>query len=240
MCLTTFMLNIYSGLRQGLAVCIFLFALILLEKKKILFFYVLVLLAFTFHTSAIILFILPFLMRIPLNKFTILITISITLASAIGINYLVGLVGLNETNYFDINKERGSLPIGSILNSLVLIFVIVISYRLKVQLSIKNNETTSLFWWISLLTLFFSMLDTQFPILGRFCLYFNIVVYTLFLYYIKKIKDCIRRELLSSLFIVFLLFRMGVILALKPEWYHLDPYAFFDFSTEVHDTRLGY
>lgn len=240
MCLTTFMLNIYSGLRQGLAVCIFLFALILLEKKKFLLYYVLVLLAFTFHTSAVILFVLPILMRVPLNKFTIFITISIALASAIGINYLVELAGLNETNYFDVNKERASLPIGSILNSLVLFFVIVTSYRLKVQLSVSNNETTSLFWWISLLTLFFSFLDTQFPILGRFCLYFNIIVYTLFLYYINMIKHYNTRQLLSLLLVFFLLFRMGIILGLKPEWYHLDSYAFFDFSTEVHDTRLGY
>lgn len=239
MCLIP-LLSIYSGIRQGLATCIFLFALISLNRNKIFVFYLLAILALSFHTSAIILFIVPILKRIPLNKLTIFLTVAGTLAASIGINYLVEITGLSRSIYYEVNQERGSLPIGSILNFLILFFITVVAYRIKVRLSLKNNSTASLYWWISILTLFFSLLDTLFPILGRFCMYFNIVVYTLFLYYISKIKHFRIRKIISTLVICFLMLRMGVILAFRPEWYHIDSYAFYDFTKTMHETRLGY
>ncbi len=240
MCLTTFMMNVYSGIRQGLATCIFLFALIFLERGRTLVFSVLVFLAYMFHPSAIILFILPILQRIPLNKLTILLTVLATLAAIIGIDYLVGLTGLSETDYFDYNMERESLPLGSVLNSMVLLFFIVVAYRIKVRSSIKDNATISLFWWISLLDLFFSVLDSQFPILARFCIYFNIIVFALFLYYVGQIRNYKTRKFIIMSVVCLLMLRIWVVLEFKPEWYHLEPYSFYDFSIKVHDTRFGY
>lgn len=240
MCMTTFMMNIYSGIRQGLATCIFLFAIIFLERKRTLAYYALVFLAYLFHPSAIILFILPILQRIPFNKLTILLTVVATLAAIIGIDYLLSLTGLTEMDYFDYNTERDSLPVGSMLNSMILLFFIVAAYRIKVNASIKDNATISLFWWIAMLDLFFSVLDSQFPILARFCMYFNTVTFTLFLYYFSQIKSFKTRRMISTLVICFLMLRIGVVLVYKPEWYHFDPTAFYDFSIKVHNTRFGY
>ena len=240
MCLTTFMLNVYSGIRQGLATCIFLFALIFLERGRTIVFYALVLLAITFHPSSVVLLFLPVFQRIPLNKITILMVVFVTLMAIIGIDQLVGLTGLDEMNYFDVNNERESLPIGSILNSLVLLMIIFITYRIKEKLSIRNTDTSSLFWWISILSLFFSVLDTQFPILGRFCLYFNIVVFALFLYYVDQIRNYKTRKIILVSVVCFLMLRIWVVLEFKPEWYHLEPYTFYDFSIKLHDTQFGY
>lgn len=240
MCLTTFMMDIYSGIRQGLATCFFLFALIFLERERTLVYYALVFLAYLFHPSAIILFILPVLQRIPFNKMAILLTVVATLAAIIGIDYLVRLTGLNEMDYFDYNKERETLPIGSMLNSMVLLFFVVTAYKIKVSASIKDNATISLFWWIALLDLFFSVLDSQFPILARFCMYFNTVTFTLVLYYFSQIKSLKTRRMIYTLVVCFLMLRIAVVLVYKPEWYHFDPTAFYDFSIKVHNTRLGY
>lgn len=240
MCLTTFMMDIYSGIRQGLATCIFLFALIFLERERTLVYYALVFLAYLFHPSAIILFILPVLQRIPFNKMAILLTVVATLAAIIGIDYLVRITGLNEMDYFDYNKERETLPIGSMLNSMVLLFFVVTAYKIKVSASIKDNATISLFWWIALLDLFFSVLDSQFPILARFCMYFNTVTFTLVLYYFSQIKSLKTRRMIYTLVVCFLMLRIGAVLVYRPEWYHFDPTAFYDFSIKVHNTRFGY
>ena len=239
-CLTTFMLNVYSGLRQGLATCIFLFAITALEKKRTVIYFLLILLAMSFHSSAIILLILPILRKVPLNKLTIVIVAIATIILALGINYFVELAGLDDTVYFDVNNGRKTLPIGSIINSLILLFILLFSFRLRSSLSITNNSITSLYWWVAIITLVFSILDTQFPILGRFCMYFNAVVYIMFLYYVEKINVVKERKFVTSFMILFLMFRMAIILGLKPEWYHMDDYSFYDFSVEVHETRLGY
>ena len=84
------------------------------------------------------------------------------------------------------------------------------------------------------------MLDTQFPILGRFCLYFNIVVFALFLYYVDQIRNYKTRKIILVSVVCFLMLRIWVVLEFKPEWYHLEPYTFYDFSTKLHDTQFGY
>ena len=118
--------------------------------------------------------------------------------------------------------------------------IIFITYRIKEKLSIRNTDTSSLFWWISILSLFFSVLDTQFPILGRFCLYFNIVVFALFLYYVDQIRNYKTRKIILVSVVCFLMLRIWVVLEFKPEWYHLEPYTFYDFSIKLHDTQFGY
>ena len=239
MCVTTFLMNIYSGLRQGLAICIFLFAMIALEKKRIILYYALVILAFSFHSSAIILFIVPLLERIKINKTIIVLFIIVTIIFATNISSFV--VGRAEfADYSEINNERKSLPIGSILNTFVPFLMILFSYRIKQRYSVKMDERSRLYWWLSLLTLFFGLLDTQFAIMGRFCLYFNVFVYTLFLYYIGQIKYVHSRKLITFFVIFCLMLRMIIILSVRPEWYHIDNYAFYDFTQKVHETRLGY
>lgn len=91
-----------------------------------------------------------------------------------------------------------------------------------------------------MLDLFFSVLDSQFPILARFCMYFNVVTFTLFLYYFSQIKSFKTRRMISALVVCLLMLRIGVVLVYKPEWYHFDPTAFYDFSIKVHNTRFGY
>jgi hypothetical protein len=60
--------NNLAKLRQSTAVLILLFSLQYLYKKRILGFFIVVLIAATFHTSALIFLILPLLIKIKLNK----------------------------------------------------------------------------------------------------------------------------------------------------------------------------
>ncbi len=91
-----FLLHELTQIRGGVAAGIFLFALTFLQKKQPLKYIFWILLACLFHYASIILFIVPFINKIPFSRLILLVVMGVTLLLAFFNNSLLeGLVDLN-------------------------------------------------------------------------------------------------------------------------------------------------
>lgn len=237
--ITNGFLNIYSGLRQGLATCFFLFAILALEKRRLWIYFILCGLAYSFHSSAFILFFIPILDRIQINRRNIIWTILIVLLAMVQIESVLQLGGRGDSAYIERNMSRSTLAFASIINSFTYILTIGMCYFLKRQNQIVLTRTDHYLWWLSIFSAAFYLLDTQFLIMARFTMYFSLCGYILLAKYIFMSKRPQRRFFLTF-FCVLLILRVFIILEYRPEWWHIYPYSFFDFDVSFHDTNTGY
>lgn len=232
-------LTIYSGLRQGLASCFFLFAILAMERCKWWLFFTLCGLAFSFHSSAIILFFIPILQRIEINRKNIIWTILIVLFIGMQLEHLLPMLGYSDSRYIETNMSRTTLAFAAIINATTDILVIWVCYYLKSSNKIAITQTDHCLWWLSILSTSFSFLDTQFLIMARFTMYFSICKYIMLLKYMFLARRSQRQFFLIFLGVLFVS-RVFIILEYKPEWWHIYPYQFFDFDAPYHNTNTGY
>lgn len=148
-----------NGMRQGIAVSIVLFASIYVYKKKLLPFILLILLASTFHFSAIFMLVLYFIrFRIDFWKYLLLIFISYLLVATGAINLILKEVTVYIPRYdfyaatelLDADKDS-ILALGVLLKviiSLVLIYfykgkynIIIVYYQIGVILNVLSIGT---------------------------------------------------------------------------------------------------
>lgn len=235
--LGTSLLNVFSGVRQGIASCFVLFAIFSMIKNKHVMSLFLFVFASLFHSSALLIMIVIQFYRMKLNKYTISFL-------AIAIYWLfpyledVGvLLGRDDSAYFNATIERETLPFASILNFLVS-FLFLLSI---VCMNIKNKtKWDSIYWWIITLNCLFLMLDIFVKGMYRFSLY--LYPFTLVFWW-KNILLCEKtfHQLNLKIFFCILIFiKLFIIIEFRPEWYHLTPYSTYDFSQKVHDTNFDY
>lgn len=225
----------YSGLRQGLAVCIFFFSYQEFLKKDKLKLYLLgCILSVLFHTSAIVLFLIPILRKFRINKKTCIISIIVAISISLGLNFIFEITGLNETSrYFGEALERTTLPIANF----VALFFFSSMMLLSKGAQVNKTKETEMLWWFSILNLVFRFLACFIGIIGRYTMYFAVFTIILFANSIREDKKLDAKKVLLILMAFIYVF---ITLTYKPEWSHLIPYSFYDFSVGYHNTDFGY
>lgn len=116
-----------SGIRQGLAICLFLVILVpLLVKGKYMWYYLGTVILMTIHIASIILLLVPLFLRLGLKKSWIYVIISVVFSVIIVLGGIVG--SLLKIAGGSIEYVRGSGSIAGILYRIVMFAVVYILY----------------------------------------------------------------------------------------------------------------
>lgn len=186
----------FNVLRQALALSFFIYSIPYIlknENKKAYFF---IFLAFSFHVSAIILFVMPYLKRKLENNFFKYICISTLLIFIYGflskyiINYMVLFTGASRyENYLDrVDGDNLGLSLLFILYSGLFILATIFFRYTNLN---KNNEFKFFFFLLYLsILLNFSIIFLGLPYegVGRIVLYCTVSYIFIFSYMINQLK----------------------------------------------------
>ncbi len=217
--------NQYSAIRQGLATIIFYYGFTQYLKGNWKVFVGAVLLATTFHITAIMMLLLLPLSKLTFNKKTIILFI---LAFFIIAKYLIEpIVGIFSTDnqYLSVNEERESLPIASLVFSLLNLWLFYLSRKIsaKYHIEVDNKQ-----WMSSAMCLLISFMDFVFPIIGRVSMYLFPILVLTFVQVIMAVPERrYRDKTILSVFFVFFLWFITYNLV-RPDWYNLYPYSFMN------------
>lgn len=179
---TDYLLIQLSSMRQTLAILIFIYSIQYISEKKFLYYVCLILLASTFHNSALILLPLYFLgyAKFKMNKFYIGIIFLLYILVFLSKDYLTPVINLlvssfNEGNYqvYDEEGVSGS-GFGIILLSIFFILVLISSK--------KQTENNKIIYHLSIMYFILIPFGLIIMMLGRISMYFSvylIVIYPL-------------------------------------------------------------
>lgn len=233
-CLTLF--DQYSALRQGIAAVIFYGAFFKLVKRQYLRYILFVILAMTFHYSAVILFVPLILVNIKYTKFNILVLVIVSVLIMNNISELMQTYGTDV--YVDIQEERTRFPLAGFIKFLITCIVMYYSYTLKktYNLQIQNEKA---FWGMSMFMAAIQMVSLEMLVLSRYSIFFMPFLFIMYFSYYGLVSDSQIAKKQLKLLGAFLFFFMLVVVLYRTNWHHIIPYSFYDFGAISHETRLG-
>lgn len=233
-----------SGLRQSIAVSIIIVAYTFLKQKKIKGYILLVLLASTFHFSALI-----FLLAWPISKmkFTqknILKILAITLIIYIFFSPIITILLNHMPDYYSgyLTKEAGSANnignyIGTIIPILALLFIEITGcfkednlndvQEEKREEGIKKVDNMDLQLFFLLISAALSFISTKASILDRMVQYYWIFSVITIANAIFSIKDTKKRTVWFLIISSFVILYNITLLVMRPQWTLIIPYKFF-------------
>ncbi len=218
-------ITIISATRQAVAIgFVYLAIIFLVERKRILFFSF-VIIAASFHLSAMIFLVMLPLSNIKLTmrKVTILISVvtAITLFSSIFRNIIIIFLGPYYANY--IGTSSGILAV--LFNSLMgLLYIIIDEFQNKnTSDDVRKSHIYNISKWSTLIYSALALASYNISIIGRLSYYF-IPGLVLYISYVTK-----RKKILNFISIVFLFAYNIMVLWLRPEWNSFFPFSFIQF-----------
>lgn len=206
----------FEIMRASVALGIFIYAIPLLIKKKYIQFYLLSFIAFLFHYSTAFVFLLPFLMKIRLNKY-IIVCIVMVLILYQSINWLFlnffTILAFNErmaeVALFYVESETfggaGALNINGYISSCFIPLLVILVPYIYIKYIVKEEELLKFEPFIVLNALF-TVSIVGIPIFYRLTYFFvppTIICIAVFAFkLINHIKSSINKYFLLLLFIV--------------------------------------
>ena len=225
-----------SATRQMFAAGIVLWALMFLEKrnskKSFLIYILLVLIASTFHQSAIMFLIFPLLAKL---KFTRNTTISIVLITVVltgtnAVNKIVNQIGIG-TNY--LTSEIGNVANVSVISTLyVALLVLQVFIDRKEEVNRDNCKEygeyqDGFYSYAVILALAVTIMSLRAPGMSRMAMYLQIVGLPYISNTIFKIKYPKAQLIIKCALGLAIWGYSAATLIYRPEWQHLWPYHFF-------------
>ncbi len=219
-------------LREYLAVAILLLSLKHVCNRKIVPFLIMILLASTFHTSALFAIPIYFLYDKEItfkNKIIIsAVTGIIYLFLGNVLIYITSRIGIYN-NYVELFINSNKL--GNLLEILISICIYIFIKKLY-KIYKENIKETEIKFYNFLINISFIIIPLQIisykiSVFNRLVTYysiFNILIISNFLYLIKDKK---KRFLIQTIIIVLFFAYFGIITYYRPEWNKVFPYKFF-------------
>ena len=234
----------YCIIRQALALMFFYVAFDSFQKGKILKYNLLVLCASMFHVSAIFLFLLPFATKIKPSRRNALIAVSLALFFAVAIFEILALLGLKDHPYYQAAIQKESLSLVGLADCAQMIFILSVCVIARKRSGAPSPDAT--FFWICMTGLCVCLIAPVFYPIARVNEYlWPLILFHLLRYidpsamkqpYTQRIEGT--RNLLRLLVIAVFLVKMIGINTFRPEWLHIEPYQFYDFSKKDHTYNL--
>lgn len=183
--------DLFNYVRQGIALSIVFFALRYVEKKKLIKYIIAVMIAMSFHTSAILAIaiyaIFYFKDKIHYSIYLVVVLIALMVFFIVGPQWIGNIVNdliqrgilLNRyTRYANLltDTETYTIGLGNTVRSLPQLVAFTITYR-KIA---KDDPTIKGYYIMSWIQFFVIMLGSVFPGFIRLALYFNISEIILF------------------------------------------------------------
>jgi hypothetical protein len=234
----------YCIIRQAFALMFFYAAFVSFEKGKMLKYYLLTLCACLFHLSAIFLLFLPIIIRIKPTKRNAIIAIGISLFLAVAIFEILAFLGLKDHPYYKAAIQKDSLSIVGLADCAFMIFVLAVCILVRKRSGAPPPSRT--FFWICVIGLCVSLIAPVLYPIARINEYlWPLILIHLLRYidseamkapYTQRIEGT--RSLMRMLVIIVFLTKLIGINTFRPEWLHIEPYQFYDFSKKDHTYNL--
>lgn len=220
-----------SAIRQGIALGICLWSYEFLIRNKVKKFYLLILLAITFHYSALIFAILPFIKNIQFTRkkmflaFLVGVGLFILLSSILA--YIVPLISYGNDYLNDGPADDFTNRIGSIIIAIVSFIPLALALIFGYHLLAINSAAKRLELWCILIGFIICLLAIKWAILMRFTYYFVVFSVIILPNIISTIKSSkIKIGIILSCVLISMCYIL-TILYFRPEWYNFYPYKFF-------------
>lgn len=206
-----------QGLRQSIAMCLCLWALDCLKRKKWVKTILLILLASTFHASALVFFIVFPLSKLKINlKSFVMVLVGATVAVVL-LPYLFELVNLWVNDDYGVGQGAESGGVVAIL-----IYVVIIVFGLL--FGNKSEKFFPLYIYLTLVAVIcMIMRNTVSTIVERIAHYFAFGQMAVLAHSTKRFSDR-TTKVLMCIIIAFLLFGVAIY---KTSYSILIPYEFF-------------
>lgn len=165
-----FLYNSMCFLRQYTALMVMLFAFQYIEQRRFFRYAVLVLLASTFHISAIVMLPFYFILRIPMNKFTLSVELALCAAAFFKSEAILGIVtriAYKKYSAASIEIIHGTNP-GPCIAFLVFLFICLLLYKPLVRRRPYNAFLINLLYWGT----FLELVGIKHAIISRLALFF--------------------------------------------------------------------
>ncbi len=219
-----------NTIRQCIAMTIIFLAYHFILENKIKLFLISVILATTFHKTAIVFLVAYPLLKMPLNKKNIFIMICGTLMGLLAFNKIFDLI-INVFpiySYYENGKYiEGGIKLASIINTIVLLCIFLLGVIVQKECSKDLTKDMQLMNKFIFISICISILSFKFNLLDRLSDYFSVFSIIFLPNIIKKIKQSNRRIIyiysVISLFFIY----YTIILHIRPEWNQIYPYKFF-------------
>ena len=217
-------------IRQILALSIIVNSIDYLLKRQYYKFSLIVLLASTFHFSALVFFVAPIIDKIRLTTLKIftfyICIILISVLSSIIITLILTKLGiygayLNNDNFGVVDQPKIACILHLLINILLFSFCYLFGWK-KTE-SKTNRLMTKLlmvggvFWAMSL----------NFSTAGRAALYFDIYSIVLIPNILFSLKIKRNKWIISTAILILFTFKYFIIAYLRPEWFAIYPYKFY-------------
>lgn len=221
-----------SALRQSLAIAILFFGFDFALKKKYILFFVSIIVASLFHSSAIFFALCPFILKLKPSKKTIYLFICSTLVISLLFGNILNTI-FGYLPYYGHYQEgayfEGGVRLASILQLLLAVFFLYIGYISYNKMPIGNPSSDKEFLGhlvvIQMVVVALSILCLKVNILDRIVLYYSVFVLLLIPNSIS-VMPYGKRKAWGSLVLIALFLYTLVILVLRPGWNSVYPYKF--------------
>jgi hypothetical protein len=168
-------------IRQSLAVAVFLMSIRFLEHKKYVKYYIFAIIAFLFHYSSIVVFIIPLILKFRINWVScVFFVVLLAIGAYVRIKFgaILNLLGTLYEPILHYSVYENNALVTDSLNYKGMIFVIgcnVLPYIFAVNILRRHNISNNVLEAILLLYLSFVILACNIPLFHRFTQYFGII-----------------------------------------------------------------
>lgn len=220
-----------SAIRQAMAVGIVLTALMKYEEGKYIKCAIFIVLALTFHSSAIVcvLFFVVRKLKFDLKKFLIFISLAIVLVVTNVVSVIARIIE-PETTYL-VNEVGNSTSVlvscGIYIALLALQALYVKSKQITSLENSKKVYTDDFFSFCILGATFFTILSLRGPGMTRLSLYFLIAGLPYIPNTMEKIENKKVAFIIKILFALLVWLYSYIVFKYRPEWAHVWPYYFY-------------
>lgn len=229
-CSMYFVMNM-DGMRQCIALNLFFMSLDFIIRKKVCYYFLLIILASLFHRPAVFLLPMYFILNMEFRNLTLLIFIGFGVFVAIfQIAWLKAIIDnimdlnysghiINKLYIYSITYGSQKYGIGFIINLMIFVFCLLKRKELK------TNKMFNLFLNMFALGLFLYYVVWEIGnLVNRFRLYFGVGSIVLFTYFIDIYKNRLKKYLVYAFIICYCLFYARTFLFEMPEAIAFNPY----------------
>lgn len=224
----------FSNIRQSIAIATLLIAFDFLVKEKNIKFILAVIIAYFFHTTAIVFLFALVIKIIPIRK-SILIVASATsfflfliwkkIMPLINTYLPVKYQNYENTSYY---LESGNLA--NYLNFLVILLITIIClyifYKNK-KIVLENKKLTKIYFYFPVVASSLALLSTQFGMFARVQYYFSFFFVIILPNMLNKLPSKEEKIIIYLVTIILFILYHTTILFFRPEWQHVYPFEFF-------------
>lgn len=210
-------------MRQALAIAIFLWAYdYFYKEKKYLKFFIGVVLASTFHSTALVLLALPLISLIKFKTKPMLLTVGASILLFVFERQIVTQIAIlsGYSGYLTKGNYFGSNYFGALLLFLVNLMFFIFCYLHKNSFDIQEQDLLK----VSFVSLVLTLCTMQISIVGRIAEFFNVFNILLVPNILRGTNSIDNKRLLRFCIVIFLFIYWAVIGIYRPEWYGVIPY----------------